>query len=456
MPSLDLPIGLRGDKKTPKQIKALKNYWFEPGEINTASPVPGIELIAETSGFCRGAGRFKDDLYQVVSDELIRFEISAGGGVTQTIIGQVGGAADCILQESFTKLLILVKGESQAGVGLAYTWDGTNFLKITDPDFLPSIDVTFLLSRFVFCPADGGPFFWSEVNNPASIDPQKFADAESLPDKNTGVAEWRDNLLVFGAKTIERQTYNTTLQTFQRTQGATIDVGYISGRVQYIEDILFIGREPNGDRAIYSYANRNRISTKAVEEILYSYKDYEIDRVRSQSFTWEGTPMVVWTFPNHSLLYYGDFSIISSGITGDLSGVWDAVFTQEVGGRLVCGSQTNRRVGQLVDISTDYGERKEFEIRTYIRLPPRANFPIDRIIVSMTTGKTNSEVNMSLSLSEDGIHFYDEVWQDLGDAGILDNEISWGSPMGIFDNYCGIKLRSYVGFNFPIDSIQFE
>lgn len=466
MPEIKIPSGLRGDSESPKQLEILKNCWLKKGDVNTLSPPPGVKNLSSVYGVVRGAGGFNNpstgtkELYQVQNDKLFKVELSLSDAVTLTEIGDIGGSADCIISDSFTKLLILVKGETapNASYGLAYAYDGVDLVQITDPDFLPSIDVSFLLSRFVFIPADGSPFFWSEVNDPTNIQPEKFADAETLPDKNIGCFEWRDNIIICGGKTIEKQLYNGRLATFQRVQGATLDLGYIGGKAQYGEDVLFVGREPNGDAGLYSYANRQKISGKYIDEVLNSYTINELSRVRAQSFSWEGTPMIVWTFINESVLFYGDFALISSGTTGNQKGTWRATFITEINGRLICGDANGPKIGRLSKIGTDYDEKIEAELITYVRSAPRSLFDLKWVFLSATTGQSNEEATISLTVSDDGIHYYDELedFRSLGPAGVYDNEISWGSPVGRFDNHCSLRFRWVTPIRVPVDKIWAE
>ena len=433
MPEIQLPTGCKGDSNTPKQKEIVKNAWIEMGDKPTLSPRPGVTSLGSSYGVVRGAGNFNNpntnrkELYQVQSDRLYRIEKNANDTFIGTDIGFIDGGADCILVASFTDLLILVKGESTGVNGLAYFYNDTDGLtQITDVDLLPSVDVAFLLGRFLFIPADGGPFFWSNVNDPSNIDSSKFADAETLPDKNIGVSEWKDNALIFGAQTIERLTYNASLATFQRVQGATLDVGYIGGRAQYGEDIMFIGREPNGDAGIYVYPNRQRVSGKYYDEVLNSYSLAELSGVRAQSFSWEGTSFVVWTLPNHSILFYGDLGIISSGVTGTEEGTWRATFITENNGDLICGDSNDTAIGYLSDIGTDFGEKIEGELVTFVRGAPRSGFNFIRLIMGITTGQSSEDATISLAVSEDGVQYFDEDFIDISGVGQFDKEISWG------------------------------
>lgn len=449
MPAFKMPTGIRGDSTTPKQIESLVNCYYEAGDRGTLLSRPAVDLYLEAYGIARGQGKFDDDAYYVQADQLIKVT-DDGLSVQYTLIGEIDGSADCILIESFTKLLIMVKG------GKAYTYDGVTLEEITDPQYVPCNDVTFIFSRFVFVPSDGGPYFWSDLNNPASIQPKNFADAETLPDKNLAIEELKDSLIIFGAATIERHVFNTPLDTFQRQQGATKNIGYVGGKARYGETLAFIGAPINGTFSIYLYGNDLPISSKAVDEILNLYTLEQLRQVRADFWSWKGQNMVKWRLPNHDLLFYGDFSFIKTGVSGDETGNWTASFIQEFNGKLICGDRGSNKLGQLVEGHTDYGEKVESEVITFLRGEPRNNFLIKRVFGQITTGQSNDENKISLSVSEDGVHYGPQEYIPLGRKGIFNNEISWGAPIGRFDNHCSIKIRWVGDIQVPLDGITYE
>jgi hypothetical protein len=450
MPEINLPTGLRGNSDTPKQKEVLVNCYLEAGNRPSIVPRPAIDEYATVFGRCRGAGKFKEELYQVSSNLLIRIDENevgvtswedVGGGVT------IDGSADCLLIESFTKLLVMVKG------GNAYVYDGATLELIDDPEYETSIDAAFIFSRFVFIPEDGGPYFWSDLNDPSAIDPQNFADAEVLPDKNKAVAELNDSLIIGGGATIERHTFNTELDTFQRQSGTTLNIGYVGGMTRYNETLIFIGRPINGTYSVYLYGQNIPISNKAVDEVLNKYSLEELEGVRVDNWSWDGQAMVKWQLPDEDLLFYGDFAFIKSGVSGSEIGHWDAVFIQEFNGKLICGDNSQGRAGVLVNGNTDYGEDIESSIITYVRDVPRSTFLIKWIILEGTTGQTNEDKRISLSVSEDGVHYGPEVPIELGSgAGVYNDEISW-NPIGLFDNHCSMEFRWIGDIKFPIDGV---
>jgi len=448
---INLPTGLRGDSETPKQRETLINCYFERGQVGTLSPRPGIlDSEEDRYGFCRGQGVYQDSLYAVEADQLWKIDIDGNGVITRTqITGTIEGSANCILIQSFTTLLIQVIG------GKAYGFDGTTLTEVTNPNYQPAVSVTFLLSRFVWVPADGGPFFWSDGNDPNVIDAANFADAEEQPDKNYAAIALKDSLIVFGGETIERQTYNSNAATFLRSQGATLNIGYVGGLVRYGETLMYIGRPVNGTFSIYMYGNPEPVSNKSVDEILNLYTFEELNTAKADFFSWKGETMVVWHLPNHTLHFYGDFAIIKSNINGNITGTWRGQFITSFGGKLVVGDRDSNKMGFLAELFTDYGEKLEAECESFVRMPPRTNQFFKRFFGTMTTGATNQDRQIELSITEDGVHYGDSVAHKFKGVGIYNEEVSWG-PIGRFDNFMGFKLRWVGDIKVPIDGLFYE
>jgi len=443
---IPLATGLRGDSQTPKQIERLINCYYEQGDVGTLSPRPGIAEFFNRYGFCRGQGVFQDALYAVEADKLRKYEIDEFNNVTATEIGDIDGIESCILVQSFTTLLIQVIG------GKAYGYDGTTLTEVTNPNYQTASYVTFLLGRFVWTPTDGGPFFWSDGNDPNVIDASNFADAEEQPDRNYAAESLKDSLIVFGGETIERQVFGSG--TFQRTQGATVNIGYVGGLVRYGETLMYIGRPVNGTFSIYVYGQSAPVSNKSVDEVLNLYTFEELNQSRADFFSWKGQNMAVWHLPNHTLHFYGDFSFIKSNINGRETGNWKGQYITSFQGKLICGDDESIKAGFLSEIFTDYGEKLEAEYISFIRTPPRTNFYLKRMYAEITTGQTNQDRRIELSVSEDGVHYGPYVSHKFQGVGIFNDEVSWG-PIGRFDNHCSFKLRWVGDIKVPIDGVYY-
>jgi len=451
---INLPTGLRGDSGTPKQYESLINCYLEQGQINTLSPRPGITLLFDRYAFTRGQGVFQDQItfetaiYSVEADRLYKTTIDENGVITREEIGAIDGSENCLLIPSFTHLLI-----QRIGAG-AYSWDGETFKEIDSVNYEPCIWATFTDGHYVFTPAEGGPIFWSNGYDPNDIDAANFSDAERKPDRNYAAEVWRGNLIVFGGETIERQSYNANANAYQT--GTLDNIGFVGGLVRFGNDLMFIGRPVNGTFSMYVYADggSQRISNKAVDEVLNLYSFDELNESRADFFSWRGEDQAVWHLPNHTLHFYGDFAFIKSGVNGKVTGNWQGQFITSYQGRLIVGDRDSSNAGVLSEDFNDYGEIIEAEANTYVRGEPRSNFKVTRLTASVTTGQTNDDQRIELSITEDGVHYGESDSVQFQGIGIFNDEISW-QPIGMYDNYMGIKLRWVGDIKVPIDGVYY-
>ncbi len=452
MNEIPLPTGLKGDSLTPKQIELVVNAYLERGARPTLSPRPGIESRGDIYGRCRGQGFFNGAVYRVSADKLFKITLNALGELVFTDTGAViTGSNDCKLIASFTELFVMVKN------GDAFVVDKSDTVaQVIDGNYQAARDCEFINGRVVIVPYDGDPIRWSSFGDFLTWPAENFADAELLPDKNYHLIRYHNSLLVGGGDTIEQLNYDGQRNVYIKTSNAAIEHGVVSDFARFGERIVYIGKYNKGDLSVYMYGQEQPISSKYVDQILNKYTANELRDIQVDSFVWKGQPMVVWRLPGESLIYYGDFGIIKTGVSGDLKGNWLGQYIVSLEGRLLCGDNVSARVGELLEINSDYGEKVETIIRTSIRGTARDNFLVSRIVAACTTGQSNDVKEIELSVSEDGVHGYSlGDWTGLGVAGVYNNEISWG-PIGRFDNYCGIQLRWVCDIRVPVDGVYFE
>lgn len=87
--------------------------------------------------------------------------------------------------------------------GSAYVYNGTTFLRITDED-LPAVScVIFCDGRFYYQQEDSDTWYFSDIYDASSIRGLAFATAETKPDATRGVAVCNNEVIFFGANSIE-------------------------------------------------------------------------------------------------------------------------------------------------------------------------------------------------------------------------------------------------------------
>lgn len=479
MPNITLPVGLSGLEASPKTREKVKNLFYTKGQNPTLSIRPGIDFIKDAFGKCRGIGLFRnnvtgdEELYMVSGTKLVRITVinslarkelsSADVEITDvateviTTVTDIPGSGKVILLGGFTKLLVMVQGER------AYVYDQVNgLLEITDSNYLPSDSVTYDSGRFVFVPTDGSPFFWSELDDPSSIQPQSFADAEIFPDPNRATFANKSTIYVLGSRSTQRFNYDATQDTYLTYKGEESNIGYVGGMVRFGETFAFVGNGADGDFDIYVMSGQpTAISNDYVSELInneYSFPD--IQNMRAESFKWKGTEMIVFYFPRHTLVYYGGWSFWQSGISGSAIETWRIGFVEYAYGYLWTGDLTDESIGVIRDSGNEYGNDIEWLIKTFISLGPESNAILNRVVATATMGKVSTtEANkpqIGLSANTDGRIFRAPFYLNLGRAGDYNKDLRWGAPIIKGYDFFGLQFVGKGNAVMNVDEVYFE
>lgn len=449
MTAVPLPTGISGDKDIPELQEYLVNV-FNPGD-NTLLPTPGQSSLSAGEGTCRGAIDFNDEHYQISGPSLIK--IAEDG--TKTVVGPIAGSADCDIAISFIAMIIVVKG----GNGYAFS-TSTGLVQISDPDFRPSVEVASINQRFVFVPSDGGTLFFTDVNDPDDIPGLNFFDAEFLPDKNKGVINVRNDLLVGGENSYEtfRDTGPSTAP-FQRVDGAAVETGYVAAKAIYKKGtFLFLGKDRGGSFAFHEMTagDAPKISVPFIDEILNNeYTLEELELCTSQRFTWKGVAMVGFRLARHTFLFYGaGWCYIQSGIDGpNVISPWDVKFLAFSYGKYITGSASTTAIGKIEDINTELGEKIERVIATFVKAPPNAYFTVDNIFLSTITGTSFTEGTIGIEVSRDNLEFGPQVFKSLGKQAKYQQQVAWYGGAGVFESFMGMRIRTTADVKFSLDGL---
>lgn len=451
MPNVPLPKGIVGDKDTPELQESLVNL-YNPGN-NTLLKTPGVKSLGVGNGPCRGVIDFNEQHYQVSGNQLIR--VGEFGDV-QTL-GTIAGTEDCVLERSFSFLVIIVKG------GNGYSFNDTQgVVQITSANFTPSIDVCAINQRFVFVPADGGVIFYTDVGT-LNIADSNFFDAELLPDRNTGCININNDLYIGGVDSWEVfRDIGDIDNPFLRVDGAAVEGGYLVAKARYKNSFVFLGREREGNFGFYIMGSgvMSRISVDPIDEILN--EDYTLDQLRSctsQRFTWNKTDMVAFRLPNETFLFYGSgWSRIQTGIDSALKNQpWDVKFLAFSYGKYLTGSATTPNIGKLANITTEFDNRIERQINTFISASePNTYFVIDNFFLDGLTGTKLIEGTVGLSISRDNETFGPTIWRGLGHIGKSQQQLAWYGGAGAFEKFCGVRIRTTADVNFSLKGLTFN
>ncbi len=450
---IPLPEGFTSIAEFPRLRENLINMINIGG--NRLVSRQGLTKVADGIGECRGQIKFQDELYQVSGTKLIN--IASDFTVTDISTAQtldISGAAETEMAVGYTFLVTIVKNDR------GYAYDGTTLSEISDPNFVSSIDVCYINGRWVFIPFDGGPAFISDALDPLTIPALGFFDAETQPDKNTGCANLKNRLYIFGEDTIEvfRDT-GATPQPFVRIEGASIDVGLVAGKSHYklqgSSTIVFLGK--NQDQAFGVYAigsgEAPKVSNEAVDELLNKeYSPEELSACLVDRMVWNGQDILVFRLTRHTLYFnqgkWGFFGSLATKLQKDTLGVevrpWRAKYITHCYGEYFCGDSDGANIGQLLDADDDYGDFVDHYIYTFAKSGRGSYFTAKALEIDGLTGQITPEQTIGLSVSEDGLQWGPRFYLGLGTTGKRTRRVVWElmGGLGDYESFMGIRIQT--------------
>jgi len=468
--TINLPRGCAGLEATSKRQEIVKNLFYTQGEFPVLSIRPGVDQVINSFGRCRGQGLFRnnvtgdEELYSVSGDRLIRTTIinnQADKVLTESDVliddlGEITGNGEIILIGGFTKLLVMEVG------GVAWVYDQVNgLLPIDDVNFVSSVSAAYDGGRFVFVPADGSVFFWSELDDPSNILPNSFADAEIFPDPNKVVYAYKSSIFIGGSRSFQRFNYDSTRDTYIPYLGEESTVGYVGGITGYGEHFAFIGNGADGDFNIYAMGGQPQaISNDFVSELINNeYTLSDIENAIGESFEWKGSTILIFHLPNHTLAFYGSgWALWQSGISGKAVNTWRINHVISAYGFTWTGDFNANIIGVLRDSGNEYGNDIEWLIKTNINATPETNFLIKRVTATATMGKSSGETipRIGLGVSKDGRIPNQAKWLNLGVTGDYNHQLRWGSPVVKAYDGASLWFQGYGNVVMNLDGVYFE
>lgn len=236
-------------------------------------PADGIVTVADGGGKNRGGVRWRDKHYRVMATKLLR--IDADGSVVE--IGTIPGTNWCTFAASFTHLAI-------NGDGKLYLYDGTTLTQVTDVDLGTSLDVEWINGYFVS--TDGANIVTTDIGNPFSVSPLRYASSEISPDPIVCLLTLRNEIYAINRYTIE--VFGAVVNPgssfpFARIEGAQIMCGAAGGRAacEFMTAVAFVGSAENQPPAVFKAAGGGtvKLSTPEIEDALRSYGDTDLAAV---------------------------------------------------------------------------------------------------------------------------------------------------------------------------------
>ncbi len=404
------------------------NLYPEPAEADARGQwilwaTPGIVSYADIGTWlpCRGAITMANIMYVVFGTSL--YSVISG---VATELGTIGGS---------DRLSIATNGSQIVFVSLSsggWIYDVANGLRqITDADYQPANNVTFLNQYFVFSRQNSQQFFLSSLADGSSYDILDFASAEGSPDNLISVLADNGELWLFGQSTTEVWT-NTgdPIFPFQRINGAVLSKGIagIHACTRLDNTVYWLSNEG----IVYSaqgYAPA-RISTFAIES---QFDGEDLSGAFMFGYVQDGHAFLVLTVGGATYVYDAatqQWHERSSRDQYHLDGEWRCNHVLEYNGTLYAMDSQDSLIGTLDPVEPEEFGREIVCTRVTSMIAEDAKaLIVDSVQLIAETGIGPSDGSVpyvSLAVSRDNGHtFGNEKFASAGAIGQYSTRIIW-------------------------------
>lgn len=425
------------NRSLPVGAQMTRNFYAvindQGGEQLSFQPFPGCKPYATGTGIARGTGELNGVLYEVMGSNL--YSVSSFGVVK--LVGAIEGSGRCVLDADQVGNLIIT-----TGVGKPYYYDGTTLTQGTDIDLPNASTVTYINRRVVYDGNDGDVAF-ADLSDPDNVNSLNVAIAESKADDTKAVYAYKQQLLVFGSKSIQPM-YNSGSGNppYAFVLNATQEIGLdaihsIDSNNQYL---YFLG----SDLSVYQMAGLSlrAIGNPAIGQAIEKYST--TSDAFGVCFTLDNTNFYLLSFPagNESWLFNesaGIWTNLAYGTDGDQHLI--SSYNHIYGKHLV----TDRRNGNIYELDfdtyTDNGDviqrrRDTTSINGGTFGKPGADVFMNHLRLEIESGTSlvTSESQIIMQYSDDnGRSWSSERWASIGEQGEYRHELVWWG-LGTFKN----------------------
>lgn len=331
-------------------------------------PVEGIVQNGLGPGVSRGAINYGGEHYRVMGDKLCKID---EGGIVYTLGTIEDDGKPVKMTYSFDRLAI-------ASAERLYYFQNGTLEEVTDINLGAVVDVIWVDGYFMT--TDGVYLVVTELNDPTTVDPDKYGSSEIDPDPVVGLVKLRNEVYAINRYTIE--VFNNIGGDnfpFSRVTGAQIQKGALGPRcaIAYEGRIAFLGSAPGESPGVFLGASgtAQRVSTRTIDELLSNYTEDELSEVVLEVVNDRSHALLWVRLPDRTLVY----DLQSSSITGE--SVWYTMSSSMMerpeayrgvdviwcyNGWQVGDAQSNA-VGYLTDdVSTHFGDQVYWDFSTRI------------------------------------------------------------------------------------------
>lgn len=310
---------------------------------------PGLKLKGSGVGADRGMRNFAEVGYRITGNNLNRFD---SNGV-HTVVGTIPGTNRMIIDDDGSNLII-------TGLDGQFVFNGSTVLPITDSNIVGSTSCGFINSQIIYGNPTTNLFVLANPDDPTTANGLNAATPESKPDDLVRPYPFKQNVYMFGVRTVEPYwNSGEGNPPLDRIDGQIFEIGLaaihsVSNTDQFM---YWLG----DDNAIYQAVGgqRQRISSTAISHAISTYST--VSDAIGYTFTLEGMNFYTITFPtadrtwclNESLGKNGWFELSS----GTNDGIYQGSSLINVYGKNFVADATNGNLYELdLDTFTNNGE----------------------------------------------------------------------------------------------------
>jgi hypothetical protein len=233
-----------------------------------ASQIPGLSLFCDPGfGEIRGAVETGRAAYFTAGNRIITVDANGGFVSRGTILTSAGPVS----MDKNRFQVIAVDGRN----GYVVAISNGDFAQIASPAFTAFGSKLVAVSKgtAVFTRPGTDVFYTSEIDDALTINPTKFATAESSPDEIVGHMVDHEKLILFGTEGTEIQDNSGGADfVFTKNEGASIQQGAVSAYCMARLDntVFWVGRSKEGHGVVYRMSgyNAQRVSNESTEQAL--------------------------------------------------------------------------------------------------------------------------------------------------------------------------------------------
>ncbi len=419
-------------------IPVPKDTGISKGYLRAA---PGISLFAEGPGIDRGGIPVFTACFRVMGSSLIRID-----GDTVSTVGNVGGGGRVSMDYSSDRLCIVSGGR-------AYYNGGAITTQITDPDLGSPIDVVWVDGYFMF--TDGQYIYVTELNDPFSIDPLKYAASEIDPDYVVGLLKYRNEIYVFNRNTIEVfDNIGGSGFPFTRLPGGLIPKGAIGTHAKclFAETFAWVGGARNEATSVYvqSGGSALKIATREVEERISQYTEDQLvdtvieakaDRLHQHLYIHLPGETMVYDAMASAVMGEPVWFFMSTGVAGIHA--YRGIGFVYAGNKWIVGDKSTAHIGFIDEsVTTQYGEVAGWQFDTMLLYNASKGAQVHSLEIIGTYGRAPEGENPTAftSYTVDGLTWSNEKPANMGRRGDTQHRLTW-FKQGHMRNFRGQRFR---------------